>query len=336
MNYLAPEHCHESLIKKAPLSLAFDKNTNYEEWRNKVKAKLLELMGDFPEKTDPKLEIEYEKDFDNFKEIRFTFFSEEYAKIPCHLLIPMLNKEKYPLAVCLQGHSKGMHISLGRVKYEGDEKSIAGARDFGIQAVAEGYCALIMEQRCFGERSDARSPEKHTFQNTCTHAALNAMLLGRTLMGERVWDTMRAIDIMESFPEVDMNKIICMGNSGGGTTAFYTACLDKRITAAMPSCSVCTFEASIMKVDHCSCNYIPNIMKYFDMPDLACLIAPRPLVVVAGKEDEIFPLYGVTESFNKIEEIYNAFGYSDNCKLVIGNGGHRFYPEAWGVLSEIL
>lgn len=66
------------------------------------------------------------------------------------------------------------------------------------------------------------------------------------------------------------------------------------------------------------------------MADLAGLIAPRPFVIVAGKEDEIFPLEGTQLTFEKIKQIYNAVGAKDNCKLVIGNGGHRFFPEeAW-------
>ena len=103
----------------------------------------------------------------------------------------------------------------------------------------------------------------------------------------------------------------------------------------MPSCSVCTFRDSIGKILHCQDNYIPGILKYFEMGDLACLIAPRPLVVVAGREDKIFPISGVEKTFDVIRQIYSAAGAPDNCALVVGEGGHRFYAQqAWPVFRK--
>ena len=94
---------------------------------------------------------------------------------------------------------------------------------------------------------------------------------------------------------IDMDRICMMGNSGGGTTTIYATALDTRIKAAMPSCALCGYYASIGAMQHCPCNYIPGIMKHFDMGDLAVMIAPKKLVVVCGKDDNIFPLDGVNE-----------------------------------------
>ena len=128
-----------------------------------------------------------------------------------------------------------------------------------------------------------------------------------------------------------------MGNSGGGTTTFYAACYDKRIRLAMPSCAVCTYDDSIMAMYHCPCNFVPNIRKYFDMGDLGGLIVPRPMVVVCGKDDPIFPLHGVKKSFDVIKKAYKKMGKEDLCRLVIGDGGHQFFPEdAWPVAKKLL
>ena len=105
-----------------------------------------------------------------------------------------------------------------------------------------------------------------------------AMLMGRTLIGERIWDISRAIDILEHFSEIDMERVAIIGNSGGGTVAFYAACMDERIKVVMPSCSVCTYKCSTTATRHCTCNYILGTAKYFDMGDLSCLIAPRKLI----------------------------------------------------------
>jgi len=333
----APEHCHEYLLKNAPLLLAFSPEKDFEEWRRKVDAKLREIIGDFPRKTSLNLRVEYERENELFWEKRFIFTSEAEADVPCHLLVPKEGKGPFPLIVCLQGHTKGMHLSLGRSRDDEDEQSIRrGDRDFAVQAVHQGYAALALEQRCFGERADRREKKFRHIPGTCHHAAMTALLLGRTMIGERVWDVSRAIDAISEFPEIDKERIGCMGNSGGGTITYFAACLEPRIKAIMPSCYVCTFRESIGKIDHCECNYIPGFLKYFDLPDLACLIAPRPLVVVAGRQDEIFPIEGVKEAFDKISQIYEKVGAPDKCRLVIGEGGHRFYAEiAWPIFRKI-
>jgi hypothetical protein len=128
-----------------------------------------------------------------------------------------------------------------------------------------------------------------------------------------------------------------MGNSGGGTATFYTACLEHRFDGFMPSCALCTYRDSIIDLHHCTCNYIPRIAEYFDMGDLAILIAPKKLVVVCGKDDNIFPLEGVREEFEIIQKLYSAFGAEESCALVIGDEGHRFYADmAWPVMHRLL
>jgi len=336
MKAFAPELCHEHLLRTAPRCLGFDPERDFPTWRQEVDAKLRELIGVLPERVPLNIRKEYERENELFRETRFLFSAEALADVPCHLLIPQKSQAPFPVVICLQGHSTGMHISLGRPKYEGDEEDIAGGRDFALQAVREGYAALVMEQRCFGERKDSRPSNRATFGSTCHHAAMTALLLGRTMIGERAWDVSRAIDALQEFPEIDTDRIGCMGNSGGGTITYFASCLDERISIAMPSCYVCTFRDSIGMVDHCADNYIPGILRYFEMGDLACLIAPRPLVVVAGRQDDIFPIGGVKETFHTIQQVYRLAGVADRCRLVVGEGGHRFYADlAWPVFREL-
>ncbi len=333
----SPESSQEILLRNSKLSLTYDPEKNFDNWRVEVSRKLRELLGmDLFKKVRPNLRIEYSELRESFKETRFVFTSEENVDVPCHLLVPLKGKAPFPLVICLQGHSTGMHISLGRPKYDGDEESIKGDRDFALQAVKEGYAALVMEQRCFGERSDSRPKERKSLNSTCQHASMVDVLLGRTMIGARVWDVSRAIDIMKDFPDVDTNRIGCMGNSGGGSVTYYAACLDPRIMIAMPSCCFCTYEDSIGKIDHCADNYIPGILKYLEMADLSCLVPARMLVIVAGRTDNIFPIAGVKKAFEKVQVIYAKAGVPERCVLVEGDSGHRFYAkEAWPVFRRL-
>jgi dienelactone hydrolase len=226
-----------------------------------------------------------------------------------------------------------MHISLGRPKYPGDEESINGGdRDFAVRVIREGYCALVMEQRCFGELGGTeKGPD-------CTVSSMAALLIGRTTIGERLWDLQRTLDAAEKrFPEADKNKIICMGNSGGGTSAFFAACLEPRIRYVMPSSYFCSFDDCIGAMHHCACNFVPRIRLFFDMGDMAGLIAPRPMVIVSGREDPIFPQPGVQKAFAEARRMYVAAKAPDNLKLVIGEGGHRFYADlGWEAMNRFI
>jgi hypothetical protein len=147
---------------------------------------------------------------------------------------------------------------------------------------------------------------------------MTALMLGRTLIGERVWDVSKAIDSLEFFKDkLNLEDIMLLGTSGGGTATYYSACYDERIKIAVPTCAVCTYKDSIGDMWHCSCNYVPNSARYFDMGELAALIAPRKLLICNGEIDTIFPLSGTKEVYSVIEKIYEKENAADNCRLVI-------------------
>ena len=155
-------------------------------------------------------------------------------------------------------------------------------------------------------------------------------MLGRTLIGERVYDVDRGIDYLATRPDAAMNRIGIMGNSGGGTITLFSAALLPRIACAMPSCYFCTFRDSIMSIYHCADNYIPGLYKYAEMSDVMGLFAPKPVVLVAGAEDDIFPLKATRRAFRELKKIYTAHNAAARCRLVVGPEGHQFYADlAW-------
>ena len=299
---LDPQVQHLALMQALQPASRIQPGEDLAAWQRHARAKLSALLGMqhmIPVDED-NFTIDYEKELEDCTEIRFLFRSEPGVDVVCYLQLPKVRPEgKLPVIVCLQGHSKGVHISLGRPKYPGDEQTISGGdRDFARQIVSRGQAALAIEQRGFGERGGNEEGTQ------CHQPAVQAMLMGRTLIGERCWDISRAIDvIVRHFPELDVEKIAIMGNSGGGTATIYAAALDDRLHAAMPSCALCGFTPSIGTLYHCICNYVPGILLDFDMGDLAGLIAPRPLVVVNGRFDDIFPIDSAKEQV-EIARVY--------------------------------
>ncbi|MBQ8402277.1 MAG: hypothetical protein IJX14_10150 [Clostridia bacterium] len=322
---------YAGLTAHRPL-LAYDSSNPYDQWRRTVREKLTELLGLPLTACEPCLTVESEETLEDRTEIYFTVQTEPGYIVPCWLYIPVGVKSA-PLTICLSGHGGGMHVAAGKIRREKDRTSLEEwpHRAMGLRAIREGRCALVVEARSFGEAS------MEGYGTSCTEASKIAILMGRTTIGERVWDVMRILDaVLAEFPEVEKDNIVCTGNSGGGTATYYLACMDERIAAAAPSCSVCTYEASIAAMPHCMCNHIPYIRKYFEMGDLACLIAPRKLVVAAGLKDDIFPIDGVRKTFGVIEQIYEAAGAAENCALVVGEGGHLNYADhIWEKLHEM-
>lgn len=328
--------CYQQLTKNKKRTLAFNPNNNYEEWKTKVREKFFDLVGinNIKENACPiKVEIEEEVECEGYKRIRFVFESEVGSFVPCYLLVPSGEVKKRPVAITLQGHSTGFHNSVAIPKYEGDEAYITRG-DFAVQAVKQGFVALAIEQRAMGERkTKIHDPDPYRM---CAFLALTAMELGRTVIGERMWDVSKAIDALSYFDKYcDLDKILITGNSGGGTMSFYAACLDERIKLSVPSCAFCSYETSIMAMYHCACNFIPGILNYFEMEDLACLIAKRPLAIVTGGEDYLFPLGGVEASYETVKAIYEKEGVKDKCRLVITDMGHWWCKDIiWNTVKE--
>ena len=324
--YQSREYIQKLTARTEP-SMRYDGQEAYGDWKLRAREKLSDLLALPFSPCEDAWEILSEKDLGNYGRVDFHFQSEEEYFVPCSLLIP--NGAPRPLAICLQGHSTGMHISCGEEKFNGDGDLIRGGRDFAMQALEAGYSALIVEMRYMGSSGSLKDGAPLCARR---NAALPALLLGRTAIGERVWDVMRAIDVVSTYfaERVNTENILCMGNSGGGTVTFYASCMDDRIKVAMPSCSVCEFEDSIVPFYHCCCNYVPGIRKYFEMGDLACLMADRALVIVCGIKDPDFPLEGVEKSYRRARAVFERNGRADACILVRGGEGHRFYPEeAW-------
>lgn len=329
-----------ALLSKHTPSLRYDGKESMNAWQKKAQEKLTTLLGlDImipAERDDFTIVKEFDAEYGHA--VAFRFQSEPGYYVPAYLFLPKnYSGERLPACICIQGHSTGMHNSLA-INEDGSpyneeqlERLRSGDRDFAVQAVKEGYAAFCLEQRYMGSTGAQDGAPGCARKGQ----ALPSLLLGRTAIGERVWDVMRLIDMINAhFKQFDTENLLCMGNSGGGTTTFYAACLDSRIRCAMPSCAFCTLQDSIVDIQHCSCNYIPNLARYFDMGDLAGLIAPRDLIIVHGIQDDIFPDFGVRKAFAQAEKLYNCFG--GRLRLISGEGGHRFYAEqAWSMVRTL-
>lgn len=344
---LDPMAFHRPLMDAAVQRLAFSargKGVGLAAWQKKLRRKVTELAGydRFPAQGDRcPLRVRSlwkEASHHGLGSVeKIVFTAQPGADVPAYVCIPHAWREPRRWMVCLQGHSTGMHNSIavdreremGAIRVEGD-------RDFALGCMRRGIAALAIEQRSFGERTPGRErtpgPDIH-----CQLPAMRALMLGHTLLAERVFDVDRALDYLATRADADPTRIGVMGNSGGGLTTIFAAALLPRVAFAMPSCSFCTYRDSIMSITHCTDNYVPHLFQWAESADVLGLFAPRPVVAVAGRIDRIFPINGVKRAFADLQKIYRAAGAADRCRLVIGDEGHRFYAQpAWKAMLELL
>ena len=308
-------------------------------WQKRVRGKLTELLGGLPStRVALQARILERKKFNNYTREKIIFQSRDNLSAFGYLLLPEKVSSPVPAIVCLPGHGRGCDDIVG-IAENGQQREIKSGyqRDFALQAVEHGYAAFAIEQLAFGCRRDDASRKKGAGQSSCQPASGAALLFGQTMIGWRVWDVTRAIDYLLTRSEIDSSRIATMGISGGGTVSLFSAALDERIKVGVVSGYFNTFRDSILSLSHCIDNYVPGILNYIEMYDLAGLVAPRGLFIESGERDPIFPIHGSRAAVRKAQDIYSVFGAPDKIGDEVFDDEHVFYGKgAFEFLKKML
>lgn len=159
-----------------------------------------------------------------------------------------------------------------------------------------------------------------------------------SLMGERVWDCIRALDYAAERPEADPRRMAVCGLSLGGETAMYVGALDLRVQAVCSSGWLTT--VANMRQGHCPCYDFPGLAEHFDFADIFACIAPRPLVCEIGEKERApggFPVEVARPAFSEILQAYEAFKARDRATLTVHPEGHVFVGyDFWPVLRKTI
>jgi dienelactone hydrolase len=195
-----------------------------------------------------------------------------------------------------------------------------------INLVKRGYVVLTYDPVGQGERSqfwDAQK-KKSRFNLTCgEHAVLGnpLYLLGTNLARYRIADGIRAIDYLVSRPEVDAERIGCVGNSGGGTLTAYISALDARVKAAAIGCYITTLPRRMGNRIQADPDADPEqdpfgfVSEGIDHAGLLALRVPRPTLLASAQFD-FFPIEGARESFAEAKKLYQVAGAAERLAMV--------------------
>ena len=326
----------------APRRLRFQARTRpqAEDWQKALRSKVTELVGlaaDLSRRSGSGAEVARQalrpvtlekRAFPAYTREKIVFDSRPGISVLAYLLLPSTAQTPAATVICIPGHGRGVDDIVGIDEQGLDRTDKAGYQhDFAIQVVENGLAAVAIEPMAFGCRRDPINARQGLSRKACEPAAGGALLLGETMVGWRVWDVMRTIDYIATRPELDASRVGCVGISGGGTATLFAAALEPRIRAAMVSGYLNTFRDSVGSLAHCIDNYVPGILNWGEMYDVAGLIAPRPLFVESGEKDNIFPIAASIESFKQVREIYGVFQATDRVEQEVFPGEHSFWGK---------
>jgi dienelactone hydrolase len=295
-------------------------------WQNRLRAKLIELLGGFPKAGAAPRAVTLEvREFPVYTREKFVFESRPGLTLLGYLLTPKNAKPPYPAMIAVPGHGRGVDDIVGIDDKGQPRTDKAGYQhDFALQAVEHGMAAVAIEPLGFGCRRDPVAKKHGLGSSSCQPSAGAAFLLGETMIGWRAYDVMRTIDWIETRKDLDAKRVGCMGISGGGTCTLFSAAVEPRIQVAYISGYLNTFRASIMSISHCIDNYVPGILHWAEAYDVAGLIAPRALFAESGDRDNIFPVAASRESFARVKKVYEVFGAADKAEQEVFSGAHSF------------
>ncbi len=151
--------------------------------------------------------------------------------------------------------------------------------------------------------------------------------IGLSSMTVMTWNNQRGVDLLQSLPEVDGDRIGCTGASGGGQQTMYAAALDDRIKATVNVCLVSHFKKILFSDErtHCECNHVPGLLALTDEPEICGLIAPRPslYLCVTGDWTAEFP----TDEYPDMRRIHELHGSPRAIDVEQWDCGHDYHAE---------
>ena len=249
-----------------------------------------------------------------------------------------------PAVIAIHGHGcYGKDALIGKYATAEEKDCIEKYNySFALDLVRMGYVVLCPDTRGFGERQENMNRNEISRIKGCCREINNmALPLGKNITGMNVFDMMRLLDWASSLPYIRKNQIGVAGFSGGGMCALYLGAIDQRVRCTVVSGYFYGAGKALLEQPwNCSCNYIPNMWKYFDIGDVASMHAPKPLYTENGTEDGLNGEDGianVSSQINIVKKAYEAAGHPERFMHHFFHGGHRWEgKESYSFLQEWL
>jgi dienelactone hydrolase len=298
-----------------PLSDAETQRSVLAPWRERCEKRLHELLGPLPERVPLDLETVESVQCDGFRRDKVVFDTEETMSVPAYLLVPETRSSPGPAVLAIHGHGPGKSRIVGL------DESASVWDDYARQLALRGYLVLAPDMRCFGERADWNPPDHYGCDTNLVHA----YMAGLSPLTQNLWDLARSLDVLESHPLVDSRRIGVAGFSYGGTLSLFLAAWDPRVSVSVVSGYFSSWaEAHKMPWNMCGSQVLPGMLGAMEHIDLGALVAPRPLFIENGADDDLFPATVATAEVAKLRAVYRILGDDESLVHDVFEGGHQW------------
>lgn len=254
-------------------------------------------------------------------------------RVPALYLRP---KAEGPHPAVLLLHDHGARFDIGKEKLVRPLAASASAEAWvqryyggafvGDTLVNAGFGVLAIDALGWGERSRpgfARDDQQAL--------ASHLMQLGHSWAGVIASDDLRSHRWLRERPEVDPGRVAVLGFSMGAFRAWQLAAVEPQVSACVAAHWMCTREGLLRPGEHTLVGQSafsmahPGLAAELDHPDVAALIAPRPLLLLGSPEDKLFPWDAQQTAWRQLAPAWPAaagqFSTSETA------GGHRFDAE---------
>jgi len=292
--------------------LAIGSRAEYDSARTAMRAKMLEAMGTFPERTplNPVVRAAYERD--GYRIEKVVFWSMPGVPVTANVFSPAA-PGRHPAVVMSCGHSV-------------DAKDAPRYLRACVIAAKRGFVALMFDPYEQGER---QTGEPYISTRHHNQIGLLGSLMDWSMPLLRVWDGMRAIDYVASRMDVDPSRIGYMGQSGGGTLTALMEAADPRIRAAAPSCYLTRLGELCATIGPQDAEQNIFGQLAFGLNHTGLVLIPDIPVAVTCKTGDMFDYRGTLALFDTVTRVEKALGVAGRSFLNSAAG-----PHGWTETTE--
>ena len=355
-----PFAAEQILTDKPPLlSYRNPQFHNIEDWRTRARAKALEIISHPDTGETPKAEVVSKSAFEGLEVELLRWQLAFGPPTEAVFLKPQGATGRLPGIVALHDHGGLKHFGWRKIADDGRPVHPILRRhrddDYGGAAWANeiakrGYAVLapdcfpfasrrilvsqVPEHLRWGNARDVTEAEEeadiHAYnQWAAQHEHIVAKSLfaaGTTWAGIFTYDDRRAVDVLCSRPEVDVQRIGCCGLSGGGARTLFLGGLDERIRCAICVGMMTTWRDLILQKcgNHTWMMWAPGLPKYLDYPEILGLRVPHPTMVLNNNEDPLFTLSEMHRADDMLREVFDKAGAGQRYQCSFYPGTHKF------------
>jgi dienelactone hydrolase len=310
--------------------------TDLVAWRKAGVTKLRELTLQSPDHTPFDAQVISEVDRGTYVARKVAFNLTADSRVLGLLLVP---KGRGPFPAAVTYHDHGARFDIGKEKMVapwGDPARQTAAKAWaqryfsgrhpGDELAKRGYVVFATDALGWGDRGTMTYDMQQAL-------AANFFHLGSSLAGLMALEDTRAAAFLASLPEVNPQQVAAVGFSMGAFRAWQAAALSDAITATVAVNWMATTEGLMVPGNNqlrggsAWTMLHPGMQRFLDYPDVASLAAPKPMLMLAGEQDTLFPLESVHAAFAKMGAVWGAWKAADKLTTKFWPGGHVFEQD---------